>query len=310
MTSPLAIVSADWHLSHKPPIARSAEEDWYGVQQGYIEQVLSLTEKRLPLVLAGDITDTWKPTLELIHFMIRMFQQFTGGVYGIPGNHCLPNHNYAEMRRSAYGILAESGVITDLKPGHATYANEDSFDYSLILHGFPCGYEVRPNLVARKGVLQVAVVHDYLWFGTKTGYPGAPEEKLVQKRQKQFEGYDVVISGDNHIPFEAYRIFNCGGFMRRRRDEISHQPSVGILYDNGGITRHYLDTSKDKWTDLGEIPKILDSIGANSFVEELLHLGDVALDFASSIHHLLKREKVSDEVKAIILRALEVKNET
>jgi hypothetical protein len=306
MTIPLAIVSADWHLSHKPPIARSEEEDWYGVQQGYIEQVLSLTEKRLPLLLAGDIYDRAIPPLELVTFAMRMFNQFTGGVYAVAGNHDLPAHNLADMHRSGYGALVESGVITDLKPGHVTYANGDC---KLLLHGFPCGYEVRANPVERKGVFQVAVVHDYIWKDSNTSYPGAPEEKRTLAKQGQLYGYDMAIFGDNHIPFDAYKIFNCGGFQRRRRDEITHQPSVGILYHDGTIKRHYLDTSKDKWIDFEKwVQEASEQIGANSFVEELLHLGDVALDFSASIHHLLKREKVGDEVKAIILRALDVSN--
>ena len=42
----IAILSADWHLSHHPPVWRSAEPDWYAAMQRPLEEVSTKQKQR------------------------------------------------------------------------------------------------------------------------------------------------------------------------------------------------------------------------------------------------------------------------
>ena len=51
-----AILVADIHLSHSPPVARSAEENWYEAMARPLNQLRNLAEKwRAPVICAGDV---------------------------------------------------------------------------------------------------------------------------------------------------------------------------------------------------------------------------------------------------------------
>src|SRR4051812_12555947 len=63
---------SDIHLSHKPPIARSAEPCWYSAMQRQLDELRSVAlELDVPIFVAGDIFDRWNPPPELINFAIR-----------------------------------------------------------------------------------------------------------------------------------------------------------------------------------------------------------------------------------------------
>ena len=73
--------------------------------------------------------------------------------------------------------------------------------------------------------------------------------KSITGRTSDFKGHDVVVYGDNHKGFLATQgnttMFNCGGLQRRKSDEISYRPQVGLLYENGSIKPELLDCSAD-----------------------------------------------------------------
>jgi hypothetical protein len=123
----------------------------------------------------------------------------------------------------------------------------------------------------------------------------------------------VAVFGDNHVPFEhrtnkGDHLFNCGGFFRRRSDEIAHRPSVGLFSRDGSITRHYLDVSKDVFaspeTIIGELQS---ATGADleGFVAELGKLGDALIDWPVALRRYMKQHKVRPEVRRAVLKALE-----
>jgi hypothetical protein len=305
-----ALLVADLHLSHKPPLARSAEPDWYSAMERQLAELEGLqVTLGVPVLVAGDIFDRWDSPAELITFAIRRLPE---EMYAIPGQHDLPYHNYADIHRSSYATLIEAGKIHVLKSNNSVEVG------ALRLHGFPWGFPVTPLKEKKNDLLMdVAVIHDYLWKrGEKhgTGYPGAPPDKHWTRHWKNLRGYNLGVFGDNHVPVEvrcatgACRIFNVGGFFRRKADEKGHKPSVGLLHSDGTVTRHYLDCRKDKWIDVPEgVETLLGSTGMQGLVEAFADLGDCALDFAERIRRTLDGEKVSEEVKRLVLNWLEVK---
>lgn len=253
----------------------------------------------VPIICAGDIFDSAKQPVELVNFAIQHLPQ----MYAVPGNHDLPCHRYEDAHKSPYWTLVKAGRVIDLKPGH------DHFMGGVMMSGFPHGFDPVPTASWTRDLpLRVAVVHQMVWT-KETGYPGAPEGQRLKEFRKKVKGYDVAVTGDNHKPFTSHSdsectVYNCGGFFRRKIDEINHKPSVGLLMANGRVKRHYLDVSKDKFLTPGTIMKAMEGIGFESFVELCRNLGDNALDYSEGVTRLLEREKVNQEVRELVLKFL------
>jgi hypothetical protein len=306
---PISIVCSDLHLSHKAPSCR-AEKDWYEVQARYLKQLDKLAqpvfragnllEAALPVIIAGDIFDDgWRPGRhppELTSFALNHLPK---NCWTIPGQHDLPHHNLGDIYKSAYWTLVRAGKIRDL--------------FSMLispevngtrLYGFPWGIEPKPLKFPSDLLVEVAVVHKYIWK-KGTGYPGAPEEARLKNLKPCFNGYDAVVVGDNHIHWQLGNVFNCGCFIRRKRDEIPLEPSVGILYSNGSIIRHKLDTSEDRFVDGdGNDSKVREGTDFSSLIEELKGLADKATDFADALNRELDRVKAPEGVRKLVLKAL------
>lgn len=311
----IAVASADIHLSYAPPLLRSLEEDWLEVQKEYLKQLKRVAahgEKyildvrlEVPLIVAGDLFDRFNATHEIVNLAIR---ELPSKVYSVAGNHDLPNHRLEDVRRSAYGVLKESGRISDLEPGTPTIIEGP---VPVRLHGFPCGTSVEPLKDPSDLYLEIAVVHSYIWTKS-TGYEGAPEEQRLAAYREKLKGYHIAIFGDNHRGFlyspteaNACSVFNCGGFMIRKSDEKDYKPCVGLIYSDGSIEKHYLDISEDKYLDSQIMAAITETAFGNEFLEELIELGESALDFSCHLKRMVERKEVSPKVKKEILTALE-----
>lgn len=296
----LAIFVADIHLSDKAPVARSAESNWYAATARPVEQLVAVQNRyHCPVICAGDIFDTWRSSPELINFAIRRLPR----MYAVPGQHDLPLHNYEHKHRSAYDTLWHADRIVNLDPGVMTTVDR------LRLHPFPWGYPVKPlEASKRDGVIDIAVVHAYVWQ-ERYGYPGAPLHARVQSMRKVLNGYDVAVFGDNHKGFSAQvgncLVYNCGGFMRRRSDEVEAQPAVGLLRRNGSVQRHKLDCTDDRF-----IPQALKKLEVHpdfsfsSFMKDLEKLQSEGLELRDAVDAYFRKYAVSKEAKQIILEAL------
>jgi hypothetical protein len=295
-TDVAAILCADLHLSHNPPAARGDENDWYEAQARPLGELKALTDTyQAPVICAGDLFDRANSPPELINFAIAYLPH----LYAIPGQHDLLWHDYKQLRKSPFWTLMKAGTVTLLTPEKPIEVGEGG--KALRLHGFPWGFELKPLDKPNPMILEVAVVHAYCWRPGKS-YPGADIEKGARARSLQLSGYNLAVFGDNHIPFKAPGIFNCGGFQRRKADEKDHRPSIGLLHTDGTVTRYYLDCSKDKLLfDLGGICKPVD---VDDFMRELSELGDAAIDFADAVRRHLADKNVRPAVKDIILRSL------
>ncbi len=302
----VALLVADLHLSHKPPVARSAEPDWYAAMERQLRELQNLSTSLngplsppVPIICAGDIFDSAKQPVELVNFAIQHLPQ----MYAVPGNHELPCHRYDDLHKSPYWTLVKAGRVIDLTPW------KDHCIGNLIMHGYPYGFEPKPLEHWEADIpLQVAVVHQYVWT-KESGYPGAPESHRLKEFRKKVKGYDVAVVGDNHKSFTSHSdkettVMNVGGFFRRKIDEIDHKPSVGLLMVNGRVKRHYLDVSKDKFLTAERLTTMMEGIGFETFVESLQGLADNALDFSERLMQWLERKKVNQETKETILRWL------
>jgi hypothetical protein len=248
--------------------------------------------------MAGDVFDDgWRPSRcppELVNFALTHLPE---RVYAVPGQHDLVHHRLADLRKSAFWTLAEAGRLTYLRPGEPLVVDQ------LLLWGFPWGYPVRPCPKPHSLCLNVAVVHAYAWT-KRTGFPGAREEKRAKAYFPKLQGYDLAVFGDNHIPFRAGSLFNCGALYGKRTDERAYRPSVGLLYADGTVARHYLDVSKDQWAP----PAVCDWLEKHPdfarFVGAVNELGEVVADYAAELLRAADADGAPEEVRQLLVNSL------
>jgi|15BtaG_2_1085339.scaffolds.fasta_scaffold00484_4 hypothetical protein len=305
MTKTLAIVCSDLHLWQTAPRCRAEKDTWFDVMQDHLGEVAilsgSLMEGPCPVIVAGDIFDRWYPTPEMVNFAIDSFRLMKE-VYAIPGQHDLPNHRIDEMYRSAYGTLAKSGAIVDLKKP-TLIGGVDGF----AVYPFPWGKKITPPVHNHDGLLKVAVVHAYAWQEGYS-YPSAPENQEVSSHLEKLQGYDTVIFGDNHKGFDSVGspfVFNCGGFMRRKSDEKDYRPRVGLLQSDGTVETHYLSAADgDKFVE--DAIEFEPDVG--DFAEYFAALSETdnsLIDFETTLRRAAKEEAVRSEVEDEVMLVID-----
>lgn len=304
----IAVLLSDMHLSQTAPVARSAEPNWFDTIRRQWKPISETARKHdIPIVIAGDIFDRWNVSPEVINLAIELFTDLE--IFAIPGQHDLPNHNYDQMHRSAYGVLTKSHVIENLPPKQyiEIIFNDSRMgkDNNLILYGYPWGYEPRPIKPRPSNSIHLAVVHKYLWIDG-VGYPGAPEEtRLTKNTVKMLQGYHAAVIGDNHQHFHDKHIFNCGGFIPRKSDERHYTPCYGVLWSDSRITKHLLPTETDKWISTFNHKEIAKQNNLTDFVGMLESLGGEQLEFTSTVKLYLDKNRVTGRVKELVLEVLE-----
>jgi hypothetical protein len=292
----VAIVCSDLHLSQLPPVARSAEPDWYAAMARPLRELRELQKKyRAPVLIAGDIFDQWNSPAELINFAIKNLPK---ECYAIPGQHDLPHHNYEELNRSAYGTLVEAGVIKNLTSNISVLLSPRVW-----VTGFPWGTSLAACTNPYDG-LKIALIHKYCWM-PGSSYENAPPENHAYALNSLLAGYDLKVYGDNHKGFQRGSTFNCGGFMRRKTDEALYEPMVGLVYASGKIIPHRLDQSKTLLLTKAKEEKELDIPNLNQFIEELSNLSHDAIDFVEACKNFCVRHKVGERTQQFIQEAME-----
>lgn len=309
----IAIDIADVHLSHRPPPARAAETDWYFAMQRPLKELRRLEKKyNAPVLINGDLFDQAHPPEELIVFAM---QELPKNVYSVCGNHDLPHHNYENMNKSGYGILAECGRIHDIEPHSNLTVMDEQENDKFQLAGFPCGADKPKPRVNRSDVPLIAVIHDYCWLDENSTYDTKMQNTKVPAWRKKLTGYDVACFGDNHSPHwkmfqlsngKHQSIVNPGTFFRRRIDEIDHRPMAMLIYSDCSIEPYYFDCTEDKFIDPAkELGVFAEVANFDELVSELQSMVDRGLDFVESLKQFMNRMKLTKEVRTILLKAIE-----
>jgi DNA repair exonuclease SbcCD nuclease subunit len=270
---------------------------------------------RCPVLVAGDIIDSWNAPAELLNWVYLTTQGMLQDIITIPGQHDLPYHSTNEIGRSAYFTLHHMGVIKALLDGVGT-----QIATGVRVWTFPFGRRIRsPIHGVDKRELNIALIHDYVWTeGHK--FPKAPKGKNISRIAAKHNmcgnklfGYDVIVYGDNHKGFlkkiGKTTVFNCGTLMRRKSDEIDYRPQVGLLYGDGSVERHYLDVSADRYIPVEEARVIENKreqeLDMTRLSKELRTMSITALDFVVVMEQIWEAEKVSNGVRRIIQKAME-----
>lgn len=303
MRRAVCLLTGDWHVSGKPPIARSEEKDWWATQRGYLRQVeriaaggagLLTDRDPLSIIVPGDLFHKSSPHPEVINFLM---ESMPPNVYAIPGNHDLPNHRYEDRKKSGFWTLHLAGKLNLIESETLLERK------SIRLHGFPCGIEPTPLADPHDLYIEMAVVHTYLWV-KGCGYQGAPEEARVGKMAERFRGYDVVVSGDNHTPFTVKKngtlFVNTGSLMRLTADQEDYKPAVWVLYDDLTVEPRYLDVRNDKFqTD--HLDKSGNHEDMSELIDALRDVRDEEVNFDEAVMRVIRKGELKKRVVQTLL---------
>jgi hypothetical protein len=299
----IGLACGDLHLMDKPPAARAGERDWFFAQKRVLVQLKELVEKyEVPIIYAGDTLDYWDCSPGLINLALRHLPKG----YGVAGQHELPYHSFDSFDRSALCTLLKADKLNFL------HENGPVRLEGMDVYGASWGQTVTPFPLGRNE-LDIAVIHRFIWCKGH-GFPGAPKEGHINDRElnKELRNYDIVICGDNHKPFTARLksgtlVYNCGSLMRRHIDEVDHKPSVGLIYSDGSMERHYLNTSKDAFIKGEALKQAREQVAdVEKFVKSLRRLSpNTIMNFDQALKHYIDRhgKRISDPVRAIIAQA-------
>jgi len=299
MNEPIAVLCADIHLSHNPPIARSDEPDWYEAMARSLRRVRELSdEMNVPVLCAGDVFHKWNSPPELINFAIKELPKMCA----VPGQHDLPQHRLDDIRRSAYWTLVEADVIQNIDNERVC----GSKGFRVI--GFPWGIDLHSVNQTSDDVVWVALIHKFAWTKLSDGYVGAPVTDKVREHRRKLNGFDVAVFGDNHISFESGEdpfVFNCGCLIPRNINEMDQPSSVGILMSDGMVKREFIGSSEDVWVDTRKENSEVAPARLVEFLDELGALENDSLDFREALERFMREEgRVSDGAKRVLLDVL------
>lgn len=277
-------MTSDWHLSDAAPSFRGGEKDWFAVQEGYLTQ-LSVLAKSLggvPIVCAGDVFDRWNPSPALINWAM----DHVPFSHAVPGQHDLRHHCYEDLHLTAYWTLVKAGRLAHVKPGQPTPAGLE--DRGLLLHAFPWGFDLRPCASPPHTFgLNLAVCHRYVWVKGRS-FPGAAAEDKLAALRPLLRGYDAAVFGDNHHGFVSVRpgecsVANTGTLLRRNSDFADYSPFAAVLYEDGRVEKHHLDTSRDVLSTYKQQAQAAESASLAEFLEGLCGLRHGLADFAGAL---------------------------
>ncbi len=226
MKKPTAIIFSDVHLRDTQPVCR--KDDFWETQKKKLDWLRSFhrhIDINIPVLCGGDVYHEWKTSPKLIDMGIDYLPK---NMVSIPGQHDMPNHNYKLINESGYGILSKTDKIQN-----DTGVHKGLYDQGrdkLVLWFFPYGAELH-SIDPKDNEVNVAIVHHFVYKGRKP-FPG--QLTGVKSLLKKLEGYQLVITGDNHHPFthktEDQLLINPGCFSRQKADEADIRPRVYVWY--------------------------------------------------------------------------------
>lgn len=207
-----AIFCADLHLRETTPRCRT--DNFREAMIGKLGLLRRLQSRyKCPVIIAGDIFDSWKCSHWLTRLACEMFPPMT---WVIPGQHDLPGHRTDKVGHSPLGVLEAAGKVNLLMPSNQTVGKLD-------VVGAFFGDEEE----AKGKTGDVLVLHRMVWHREKP-YPNAPDEGEAYSVLAKFPGFPLIVTGDNHIPFSVHRggrvLVNCGSMMRTSSTQRNHQP--------------------------------------------------------------------------------------
>lgn len=302
----IGIGVADIHRTGKRPRCR-VEEDIQATQDGKLKFISDYAfHKQSHILCAGDLYDLWFCEHDIVMRTINIlkYNQF----FACYGQHELPSHDFGQRHRSPLTYHLQHIADNQWVKAHNGCYMYDAFNVgtdgqtNTHVYVYPCSWgqkipkPLRDDLVSGVHVL---LIHDTFFYGNPP-FPGAigNVEELIN--QKEYRGFDLIVSGDNHKSF-TFRTsktlwVNCGCVFRTDSKERDYKPVLWELYWDAFTQRadavpieipHNVDNVTAKHLEKGKNDKQWES----AFVTELSLLSvERKKSFAENVRAIAKKE--------------------
>jgi hypothetical protein len=300
------ILGADFHLRDDIPQCRERDE-YLAAQERKLKFIHDLVlDNNATLLIAGDVFDNWKPSPWLISLALRYLPQ---GTVVVPGQHDLPAHNLAEIGKTGLQTLQEAGAVNVLTGGLRHVLGDPTASWGAI-YGWAFGEDAQNPPKDDKGV-KILLWHRLTCAG-KQPWPGAeamPSGLLIKK----LDGYDLIITGDNHQQFcvkidgGKRWIVNPGSLMRMASDQADFQPTVYGWRQDGSVTRIPLPIERGVVKATTNNAKAKESRDARmeSYILKAQRQFETRLSFVKNLEQHFRKNKERAGVEQTVWKACE-----
>ena len=290
------LIVGDMHLRAKTPRCRT-EKDFTALCLGKLKQCIDIAkENRACILQPGDFFDRAQPAGSLVVKLLELLESEEAyDIHTIHGQHDLLHHNIEAAQGSE---LRKMEAVSLLHLGNATgWVSVQGIDF---------GQPIPEPVDAPFNILMV-----HMMIGDKPLWPGheltAPEAFM-----DKHPGFDLYVIGDYHYPFTVQHngawAINAGVMIRLTASErdMAHRPKVVLFDTETGPEDIYLDvTPASEAFDLSKKAVVRDNAKLEELVKKLKKSGEVGVDFTANLVQYIEDNNVSDEVREILMTALE-----
>jgi DNA repair exonuclease SbcCD nuclease subunit len=297
-----AILTADWHLRDDQPLCRT--DDFFSAQARKVKFVKDLREAYEPILDAGDLFHTWKPT----HFLTAWaIWNLPDNFYTVPGTERHSGFNLESALNKSGLATLNAAMAVNLISGGLEHIGELS---PFFVRGFEWGSEAIYTQQVSKGKPNVAVIHIMTYKGEKP-WPGLEADDCYALLKK-LPQYDLIVTGHNHKTFtceyQGRLLVNPGSLTRQSADQADHKPCVFqwdassntatpvyLPIEEGVVSREHIEVRADKTSMMETYAKRLDKACINM------------PEFEKNLETYYSRNRTRQAVKSIINQAMEEK---
>ena len=232
------LITGDWHIRATAP--RHRIDSYYNKQMGKLLWIMNLAKKKgcSTILQPGDFFDSPDVPNHVKRDIIKLILLYNIPIYTVFGQH---DTKYRNKGNTALAVLAEANIVTLLGEQPVVHKYEET------LHIYGASWqESIPNIVDSSAtnilVLHKMIVQDKPLFPDQREYNRAPQFL------KQYNSFDLIVSGDNHNSFKYTAdstLINCGSLMRMTTAQYTHKPCVWIYDTNTKQALKYLIPIED-----------------------------------------------------------------
>jgi DNA repair exonuclease SbcCD nuclease subunit len=207
------LATADLHIRKEKP--RFRKDNYFKTALSKLEWVVNTANDLNAIILiAGDIFDTSKATVEVVNRVVEVLSEAKQGIIAVEGQHDLKFHT--NIKDTPIHNLYLSQVINNVK------------DHPV--HTVGWGEKIEP-----KEGHSVLLVHKCITPDEPPFFlQDAESADSLLKKYHQY--YSFIVTGDYHVPFikkhKDCTLINCGTLMRNTKDMLDYQAYVYSFSSN------------------------------------------------------------------------------
>lgn len=260
----------------------------------------------VPLLVAGDLFDHWKPSPWLLSMTIRLLPDKT---FAIAGQHDLPQHNEQRLPETGLQTLEAAGKVTIVPTAFKPVLGPSTAVYGVNYGSTSPRKDPWPEFHGKK----VLMLHQMVW-SRKPPFPGVAAEGEASRVLSRHKWADLIVTGDNHRPFVSFMLqagggqrllVNPGSMLRVAADQKKHRPRVYLWNaEENKVEPVLLPINKPIHCEYIQEESERDE-RMTAFVERVDREFEVGLSFQRNLEAWLAKNRVRAGVKRVLVEATE-----